>query len=44
MSIVSAIMFLIFLVMCFVYCWGHTCGYRDACIQYQIPTNDHEPY
>lgn len=44
MSIVSAIMFLIFIVMCFVYCWGHISGYRDACIQYQIPTNDHEPY
>lgn len=37
MFVVSAIMFIIFIVMCFVYYWGHTNGYRDALINYRIP-------
>jgi hypothetical protein len=37
MSIVCVILFLIFIVLCLVYCWGHTNGYRDACTNYRIP-------
>lgn len=40
MFVVSAIMFIIFIAMCFVYCWGHTNGYRDALINYRILITD----
>ncbi len=42
MFVVSAIMFLIFIVMCFVYCWGHSNGYRDALINYRIPRTNND--
>lgn len=44
MSIVSVILFISFILMCFMFCWGHINGYRDACRRYRIPINRHEDY
>lgn len=27
--------FIVIIAVCFVYCWGHTNGYRDACNEFR---------
>ena len=46
MSIIGAILFLTFILMCIVFCWGHINGYRAACRRYQIheDINNSDPW
>lgn len=30
------LIFIVIIAVCFVYCWGHTNGYHDACHKYRI--------
>lgn len=37
MFITTVLTFVAIIAGCFVYCWGHTNGYRDACHKYRTP-------